>query len=61
MEQAVNYTKPGKDSPDVTFQYSAETAVYEIKYAPIDLVVPFKILISDSGGKWNNCKRLSYA
>lgn len=49
--QAVNYTKPGRDSPDVTFQYSAETASYEIKYAPIDLAVPFKILIADSGGK----------
>lgn len=45
-----NYTKPTKDSPDVTFQYSGETKSFEIKYKLIDLIVPFKILISDSEG-----------
>lgn len=49
-DQNYNYTKPTRVSPDVTFQYSSETKSFEIKYQPIDLVVPFKILIADSAG-----------
>lgn len=49
-DQNYNYTKPTKVSPDVTFQYSSETKSFEIKYQPIDLVVPFKILIADIEG-----------
>ena len=49
-DQNYNYTKPTRVSSDVTFQYSSETKSFEIKYQPIDLVVPFKILIADSAG-----------
>lgn len=49
-DQTYSYTKPTADAPDVTFQYNSENSGYIIKYTAIDLVVPFKLLISDSGG-----------
>lgn len=46
-----SYTKPSEESPDVTFQYYAENNVFHIKYTPIDLLVPFRLLIKDAEGK----------
>lgn len=45
------YTKPTADAPDVTFQYYPQTKTFEIKYALIDLLVPFRLLVSDKAGK----------
>lgn len=45
------YNKPTVDLPDVTFKYNKETNTFNIEYAPINLVVPFKLLIKDSSGK----------
>lgn len=42
------YTKPNVDAPDVTFQYYPETQMYGVKYTPLDLLVPFRILVQDS-------------
>ena len=42
------YNKPTVDLPDVTFKYNKETNTFNIEYAPINLVVPFKLLIKDS-------------
>lgn len=49
-DKTYNYTKPTTDAPDVTFQYESENKTYTVKYSAINLVVPFKLLISDSGG-----------
>ena len=35
------FTKPDADSPDITFQYYAESKTFEIKYTLLDLLVPF--------------------
>lgn len=49
-DKTYHYEKPTADAPDITFQYNAESKTYEIKYTPIDLLVPFKLLIRDGGG-----------
>lgn len=49
-DKSYSFTKPTIDAPDVTFQYDTEGKTYTVKYAAIDLVVPFKLLISDSNG-----------
>lgn len=49
-DKTYTYTKPTKDSPDVTFQYSKNANIFDIKYAPIDLIIPFKLLIQDEKG-----------
>lgn len=46
-DKIYSYTKPTAEAPDVTFQYYPEPATFGIKYMPIDLLVPFKILIQD--------------
>lgn len=45
------FTKPDTASPDITFQYYADSKTFEVKYTPIDLLVPFKLLIKDGDGK----------
>lgn len=45
------FTKPDADSPDITFQYYAESKTFEVKYTPLDLLVPFKLLVKDDAGK----------
>lgn len=50
-DKTYTYTKPTKTSPDVTFQYYAENKIFEVKYTPIDLLVPFKLLVRDLDGK----------
>nr|DAP43532.1 MAG TPA: hypothetical protein [Caudoviricetes sp.] len=45
------FTKPDADSPDITFQYYAESKTFEIKYTLLDLLVPFKLLVRDDTGK----------
>lgn len=45
-----SFTKPDSDSPDITFQYYAESKTFEIKYTTLDLLIPFKLLIKDAGG-----------
>lgn len=45
------FTKPDADSPDITFQYYAESKTFEIKYTLLDLLVPFKLLVRDDAGK----------
>lgn len=45
------FTKPDADSPDITFQYYAESKTFEIKYMLLDLLVPFKLLVRDDTGK----------
>jgi hypothetical protein len=45
------FTKPDADSPDITFQYYAESKTFEIKYTLLDLLVPFKLLVRDGTGK----------
>lgn len=50
-DKTYNYTKPTSSSPDITFQFNKDNNVFEIKYTPIDLLVPFKVLIQDSEGK----------
>ena len=45
------FTKPDADSPDITFQYYAESKTFEIKYTLLDLLVPFKLLVRDDVGK----------
>lgn len=44
------FTKPDTDSPDITFQYYAESKTFEVKYTPLDLLVPFKLLVKDGDG-----------
>ncbi len=44
------FTKPEAESPDITFQYYEESRTFEIKYTPIDLLVPYRLLIKDEGG-----------
>ena len=44
------FTKPDTDSPDITFQYYAESRTFEVKYTPLDLLVPFKLLVKDGDG-----------
>lgn len=44
------FTKPTTACPDVTFKYIADSKAYEIFYTPIDLPLPFKMLISDFEG-----------
>ena len=49
-DKTYGYTKPTDVAPDITFQFYAESSTFEIKYTPIDLLVPFKILIRDESG-----------
>ena len=49
-DKTYTFTKPTDASPDITFQYYPESKTYEIKYTPIDLLVPFKVLIRDGEG-----------
>ena len=49
-DKTYTYAKPTKDNPDVTFQYSKDANVFDIKYAAIDLIIPFKLLIQDEQG-----------
>ncbi len=48
--ETLNYTKPTKDNPDVTFALDSESNTYSIKYSPLELVVPFRFLIEDADG-----------
>ena len=49
-DKTYTFTKPTAISPDITFQYYPESKTYEVKYTPIDLLVPFKVLIRDGEG-----------
>lgn len=51
------FTKPDAASPDITFQYYGESRTYEVKYTPIDLLVPFRLLVRDSGGRLYTVER----
>lgn len=48
-DRTYEYKKPTVDAPDVTFHYDAENKIYEIKYMPLDLLVPFRVLVKDAG------------
>ena len=49
-DKTYTFVKPTDAAPDITFQYYPESKTYEVKYTPIDLIVPFKILIRDESG-----------
>lgn len=49
-DKRYDFTNPDADSPDITFQYYSESKTFEVKYTPIDLLVPFKLLIRDKTG-----------
>ena len=49
-DKTYTYTKPNANAPDITFQYYLESQTFEVKYTPIDLLVPFKMLIKDNAG-----------
>ena len=49
-DKTYTYTKPKTDAPDITFQYNAESGTFEVKYTPIDLLVPYKMIVQDSAG-----------
>ena len=49
-DKVYQFTKPTAASPDITFQYYAKTNTFDVKYTPIDFIIPFKLLIKDSSG-----------
>lgn len=49
-DKIYSFTKPTSESPDITFQYNSESKMFDIKYNPIDLLVPFKLIIQDNKG-----------
>lgn len=49
-DKKYTYNKPTSVLPDVTFKYDQESGTFEVIYEPIELSLPYKILIKDAGG-----------
>ena len=49
-DKTYTYTKPTKVLPDVTFKYDQESDSFEVIYEPIDMPLPYRVLIKDAGG-----------
>ncbi len=49
-DKTYTYTKPTKVLPDVTFKYIKESDSFEVIYEPIDMPLPYRVLIKDAGG-----------